>query len=91
MSKRANVQAVSMDMWPAHINATAQTIPKAADKIVFDRFHIMAHVSKAVDQVRRRENKVLQGLGDDTLKRSKYLWLRNASELDEAAQQRSLS
>ena len=45
----------------------------------------MAHVNKAVGRVRRRENSVLQGLGDDTLKRSKYLWLHNTSEPDEAA------
>ncbi len=41
----------------------------------FDRFHIVAHMNAAVDQVRRRENKQLRLDGDDRLVGSKHLWL----------------
>jgi transposase len=36
-------------------------------KDVFDRFHVMRHVTKAMDQVRRRENRVLRQHGDQRL------------------------
>jgi transposase len=50
-------------------------VPAAAEKIVFDRFHIMGHIGKAVDTVRKHEHRALMASGDETLKGSKYLWL----------------
>lgn len=47
----------------------------AATKIVIDCFHIMGHMGKAVDQVRKREHRSLREAGEDTLVGSKYLWL----------------
>ena len=41
------------------VSSTAH-VPKAAAKIVFDRYHIMTHVTKAVDQVRKAEHRRLQ-------------------------------
>ena len=73
--QRAGIEAVAMDMWPAYIKATHQHVPLAAEKIVFDRFHIVKLLNEAVDQVRRRENKTLRGEGDDTLVGTKHLWL----------------
>jgi transposase len=52
--------------------ATRARVPEAAEKIVFDRFHI---IGKAVDTVRKQEHRALMALGDETLKGSKYLWL----------------
>lgn len=86
--QRAGIQAVSMDMWPAYINATRAAVPGAEGKIVFDRFHIMQHVHEALDRVRRKENKALLAAGDSTLVRSRYLWLRNAQNLTDEAQSR---
>ena len=40
------VEAVSIDMWPAFINAIEQTLPSSA--IVHDRFHISQHLNLAV-------------------------------------------
>jgi transposase len=37
-----------MDMWEPYIQATRARVPEAAEKIVFDRFHIMGHVGKEV-------------------------------------------
>lgn len=84
----AELEAICMDMWPAYINATTAAVPAAEDKIVFDRFHIMQHVLRALDLVRRRENKTLRADGDERLLRTKYLWLRSMENLTDAAAQR---
>jgi transposase len=89
-TQRAEVEAVSMDMWPAYISATQAALPQAAEAIVFDRFHLMQHVLRAVDRVRRREHKALRGEGDQRLSGSKYLWLRTGADLGESAQARLL-
>jgi transposase len=57
-------------MWEPFITSTMEHVPNAAAKIVFDRFHIMKHMTKAVDDVRKAEHRQLQAAGDDTLKRS---------------------
>lgn len=69
------LEAVAMDMWEPYVQATRARVPEAAEKIVFDRFHVMGHVGKAVDTVRKQEHRDLMASGDDTLKGSKYLWL----------------
>ena len=72
---RNSVKAVAMDMWKAFANAVEEVIPQAA--IVHDRFHIKGYLTKAVDEVRRSENKELKASGDTSLVGSKYQWLRN--------------
>ena len=69
------IKAVAMDMWEPYIQATRAKVPEAAEKIVFDRFHVMGHIGKAVDTVRKQEHRELMASGDETLKGSKYLWL----------------
>jgi len=64
-----------MDMWDPFVAATRAKVPEAAGKIVFDRYHVMSHVGKAVDGVRKLEHRQLMEEGDETLKGSKYLWL----------------
>jgi len=75
------IEAVAMDMWPAYMKATREWIPDAGEKIVFDRFHVMAHIEKAVDMVRKREHRELSGIGDDRLKGTKWMWLYNSENL----------
>jgi transposase len=77
------IQAVAMDMWEPFITSTWKYVPDAGAKIVFDRFHIMKHMTKAVDDVRKAEHRRLQAEGDDTLKRTKYLWLFSEENLPE--------
>lgn len=77
--QRAGVQAVAMDMWAAFENAASELLPNA--DIVHDKFHVSAHLNKAVDDVRKAEHRELMREGDDTLKKSKYLWLRNFPDL----------
>jgi len=73
----AGVEAVAMDMWDPYVASTRAHLDGAADKIVFDKFHIAQHLAKAVDQVRRAENKQLRAMGDERLKGTKYQWLRH--------------
>ena len=75
IEQRGQVEAIAMDMWDPYIAATKAYIPDAQKKIVFDRFHIMQHVLKAVDNVRKEEHKTLCEKGNDILKGTKYLWL----------------
>ena len=69
------VEAVAMDMWDPYIAATKAYVPEAKKKIVFDRFHVMGQVLKAVDKVRKIEHKQLSERGEEVLKGTKYLWL----------------
>ena len=71
----AGIEAVAMDMWQPFVASTIAHVPQGEWKVVFDRYHIMAHMIKAVDQVRRREHRLLQRQGDPTLTGSRYLWL----------------
>jgi len=86
-ASRAQIEAVSLDMWPAYINACTNQIPNADQKMVFDRFHIMRHVVEAVDKVRKKENKALMSAGDSTLVKSKYLWLYSAENVPERSRE----
>ncbi len=47
------IELAVMDMWKAFRNSTNEHAPEA--RIVFDKFHIIKHLSDAVDQVRRQE------------------------------------
>jgi transposase len=76
-------EAIAMDMWEPYVQATREAVPLAHDKIVFDRFHIMQHMTEAVDDVRKQEHRALSKDGDESLKGTKYLWLTNQENLSE--------
>ena len=69
--------------WPAYISAAKAVIPEAEQKICFDKFHVAQYLSKAVDMVRRREHRSLLKQGKTTLKKTKYLWLRNPDTMSD--------
>jgi transposase len=69
------IEAVAMDMWDPYIKATRERVPEWENKIVFDRFHVMQQLGKAVDKVRKQEHRALLARGDGSLTGSKYLWL----------------
>lgn len=79
----AGIEAVAMDMWEPYITATLDHVPEAAEKLVFDRFHVMSHIGKAVDMVRKQEHRALMAVGDKTLTGSKYLWLYSRENVPE--------
>jgi len=77
------VKAIAMDMWDPYIAATKACVPGADEKIVFDRFHATKKVTEAVEKVRRGEHKALTDVGDDRLKRTRFLWLWNEENVPE--------
>jgi transposase len=68
------VSEVCIDMSPAFIAGTAESLPNA--QITFDKFHVVKLINEAVDEVRRAEQK-----SRAELKKSRYLWLKNPSNL----------
>jgi transposase len=82
-SQRSLVKAAAMDMSAGFAKATRQKAP-AAD-IVHDRFHVSKHLNEAVDKVRRDENRRLVAQGDNSLKRTKFLWLQGQAVEGEKA------
>ena len=75
INELSTVEAIAMDMWAPYAQVFRALVDDADDKIVYDRFHIVAHMNEAVDQVRRRENKALRAEGDERLVGTKHLWL----------------
>jgi transposase len=70
------VAEVCIDMSPAFIKGTADSLPNAA--ITFDKFHAVKIINDAVDHVRRTERK-----DQKLLAGTRYLWLRNPDRLSE--------
>lgn len=75
------IEAVAMDMWKPYIHSTRAHLPGAEEKIVFDRFHIMQHANRAVDQVLRAEHKALMASGDTRLKGARHMVRYNQDNL----------
>lgn len=81
-TQRDGIEAVAMDMWDPYIRSVQSHLAEADRKIVFDKFHVAQHLSEAVDEVRRKENKALRATGDERLVGTRYDWLRNPTTMD---------
>lgn len=79
----AGIEAIAIDMWEPYVQSILEHLPEARDKIVFDRYHIMKHMGRAVDDVRKREHRECLARGDEILKRTKYMWLYSEENLPE--------
>ena len=75
------LESVAMDMWAPYISSTREHVPDADRRIVFDKFHVAQHLGRAVDEVRKSENRELIREGDGRLKKTKYLWLTNPDRM----------
>jgi len=71
---------VCSDMWKAYLKVIAKKLPGALH--ILDRYHIVANLGKALDQVRAQEARTLAQEGWDVLKRSRWLLLRRRKRLD---------
>jgi transposase len=69
-----NITAATIDMSPAFIKGISDHLPNA--KITFDKFHVIAHASQALDEMRRREQKT-----DPALKGLRWALLKDRSKL----------
>ena len=77
------ITSVSIDMSPAFIKGVTDSLPKA--RITFDKFHVIAHASSAVDQMRRIEQRTdpsLKGLRWTLLKDRDRLTDQGRADLD---------
>ena len=74
--QRGSVTAGAMDMWAPFMDAW-RAVFGPDTPIVHDKFHVSGYLGKAVDSVRKREHAALRKEGNDTLTKTKYLWLKN--------------
>ena len=79
--QRAAIRVVAMDMHQPYISVVSRELRDGANKIAFDKFHVVSHLGDAVDQVRRQEHRELTAAGDETLKGTKHLWLMNEENM----------
>ena len=71
------ISCVSIDMSKAFIKGVTEQLPKA--RITFDKYHVVAHASKALDQTRRGEQKT-----DPSLKGLRWALLKDRGRLSES-------
>jgi transposase len=77
----ARIKAVSMDMSQSYQNSVRRYCPDA--DLIFDPFHLMKMLNKAVDEVRRREAVMGTGAEREALKSTRKLWLWGEENLPE--------
>lgn len=70
----ARLDAVAMDMARPFIAAAEEALPEPEEMIVFDRFHVMQAMNRAVDEVRRGEHKELLAQGDRSLTHTMHIF-----------------
>ena len=77
----ARVEDAVMDMSAGFAAAARIEAPQA--RVTYDKFHVVSHLSKAVDEIRRAEHKALLAQGDETLKGQRMLFLFNPENFSE--------
>ncbi|MDR2463646.1 MAG: ISL3 family transposase [Verrucomicrobiales bacterium] len=79
------VSHISIDMSPAYKKGVLDDFSHAT--LIFDKFHLIAHAGDAVDRVRRIEA-ALDSSRRSLLKDTRWLWLKNPSNLSDPQLQR---
>ena len=77
--KAAGIKLAVMDMWRAFEKSTMKNAPRAA--ILYDKFHVMRHLGKALDKVRKEEYRRLVGKDRSYIKGQKYTLLSKKENL----------
>jgi transposase len=80
------LRVVCMDMWAAYANLVRKHATNA--QILFDRFHIVKHLNKAVDEVRLELWRQLTARQRVTFKGTRWLLLKNPWNLTDDQQER---
>jgi transposase len=77
------LQYICSDMWKPYLKVVAKKASQAIH--ILDRFHIVAHLNKAIDQVRAAEAKELVRRGyEPVLKRTRWILLKRPERLTQA-------
>jgi len=74
-----NIRLTVMDMWKAFERSAKKNTPQAA--ILYDKFHVMRHLSEALDKIRKQEYTRLSGKDRKYIKGQKYILLSNRENL----------
>ena len=83
LERSGRLRFICTDMWKPYLNVIARKASKAIH--VLDRFHIMAHMNKAITQVRAQEAKRLKANGyEPHLKGMRYCLLKRPENLTES-------
>ena len=77
--KTAGIRLAVMDMWKAFRNSTERHAPQA--HVLFDKFHVLRHLGKALDTVRKSEYARLSGKDRRFIKGQKYTLLAHRENL----------
>lgn len=83
---RHQLTQVSMDMSKPYQSAVHEWCRNA--EIVFDKYHVIAHVNAAVDHVRKYELRFGTGYVRSQLHKTLWLWRKNPENLTPAEQER---
>ena len=79
-SRSEKIRLAVMDMWKPFRNVTEDRAPQAA--ILYDKFHVIAHLNAAMDKVRKAEYKRLTNRSDQKyIKGQKYVLLSHRENL----------
>lgn len=79
-AKSKQIRLAIMDMWKAFENSAGKNIPQAA--ILYDKFHILSHLQKALDEVRKSEYARLPQTEKKYIKGQKYNLLSHRENLN---------
>lgn len=85
--RSSGLKYICSDMWKPYLRVIAKKAQEAIH--ILDRFHIMGHMSKAIDEVRAQEVKELKAKGyEPVLKHARWLLLKRPENLTEAQETR---
>ncbi|MGZ5545967.1 MAG: ISL3 family transposase, partial [Limisphaerales bacterium] len=70
---------VSMDMSRSYQKGVAENCRNA--RVVFDKYHVIANVNAAVDQVRKAESSAWGGRAPELLRKTMWIWRKNPENL----------
>jgi transposase len=83
--QRSAIQAACLDMWEPFRQSVEEWVPEC--RIVYDKFHILQHAAKAVDEVRRAEFFRKGGAARELVKGKRWLLLSSWVHLDRRKRQ----
>jgi transposase len=83
--KGKKIRLAVMDMWKAFEKSAKKNVPQAA--ILYDKFHVMRHLSEAMDTVRKKEYGRVVGKDRSFIKGQKYTLLSRKGNLDLSGRQ----
>lgn len=81
-----SILIVCCDMWAVYVAAMREKLPRAF--LVFDRFHVVQHLNRAVDEVRRQCWRRLSEDAKGAFKKTRWLWLKNPWNLKDGEKRR---